>query len=57
VVGQVHVITPNANERVLAAHVLRGVEGAEVNVGVYPFAGRRGADEVVSFLEREALGF
>jgi hypothetical protein len=57
VVCQVHVVTPNADERVLAAHVLRRVEGAEVNVRVYPFARRRGADEVVSFPEREALGY
>jgi hypothetical protein len=57
VVGQEDVIAPNADERVLAAHVFRGVEGAEVNVGEYPFARRRGADEVVPFPEREAVGF
>jgi hypothetical protein len=53
VVGHENSVSLNADKGVAAAHVLPRVEGAEVNLGVYSFARRFRADQVVAFLELE----
>jgi hypothetical protein len=57
VVGQEYPLTLNREKGVSAAHILRRVEGTEIDLGVYSFARRRRPDKVVSLPELEPAHF
>jgi hypothetical protein len=57
VVGQENPFTLNRDKGVSAAHILRRVEGTEIDLGVYSFARRRRSDKVVSLPELEPAHF